>query len=327
MKNLSSLLGIILLFICLGACSKLKAQTPFDLASGNFSFSAWSAASAAGTFPPSMAFLTTNVADPKAVNLPTRNYPCIYNGTRRSRFIGLDTGGIQFLLTSSSLDTLACPPAGGIHYPYMATVVLNATGRDRMTMSFRCKVDNLSASPANDSTRMAALKLVYRLNPTDTFSAAPSGLSFQTVGRLTGEIQEYTTDLPTEFNNQSFVQIAWVYNLIPARNGTFGAGTRPYVSLDNISIASLPLSVAKKQSHLDFQVFPNPTTSSVVNLLLPETLKGQSVAYRLINAQGQLVLNQTSETPSLSLAGLPAGLYLLEAQSSYSIGRQSIVVK
>ncbi len=213
--------------------SVLFAQTnpsPFDLSSGNYSFSQWDATNAAGTFPPSMRLhmysttSTLTVVEPLVLNYEMNSdWDAAYNIASGARFIGSGVDGLSYLNTSSSFYSPT-------RFAGAAVVGLNTTNRVNIRVSW-------TGGTVVPQTRFYAIVLQYRVGTTDAWTTAIQNAT-DTVqyksNSTAGHSQAMPTfTLPSVCENQPNVQLRWRYY-----QWSTGSGSRPQLRLDEISVQS-----------------------------------------------------------------------------------------
>ncbi len=212
---------------------------PFNLGSGNFTFSHWAPTSPANTYPANMMFYFST--DPSAASYDstapgTMPWDCAYNLTSRNRITGGGDSGIFFLATSSPLwDNCASGTASNTRFVGSAVAALNATGRENIMVTFKAQTATPGDGGGGTNPRVFRIRLQYRLDTTSNFINVP-GASFYTTSPVAGDSAIITSTLPAVCNNQPLVQVRWVYYQIASGAG----GSRPRVRLDDISITSSP---------------------------------------------------------------------------------------
>jgi len=313
MKNLYTL---VLAFIL---ATVVYGQPPipnvgYNLSSGTpYSFTEWPASSTIGSYPANSTLLTTFRTQPtewatryNAPNGRVGIWLCPYNLTGRSRFVGLDSRGIQFILTGSGQNLLcntALPQDTIESRPFAFNLGLNTNNISEAVVRYTVQVTQLG-----DGTipRQASLALGYRTNLTDTFRLVPGATIFSTVGRAANDSIVSTVGLPDNLLGQDLLQLAWIYYLPTI---TDASGSRPYIRLDNISVTGTPTSVSKK-SAFQFAIAPNPSQGAV-KVTDSYNGKKQITVYNLLGAK---VAEVNSETTVTELNIQTKGLYMLEVK-------------
>jgi hypothetical protein len=204
------------LFLFLFAFSSFAQSnpTPFDLSSGNYSFTAWDAASPAATYPANMIFHRATTNDPTLTAfIAGSDYTGVYNSTSGTRMNGLGIDGFSFLNTGTAGNLGA------------AVLALDATGRQDIAVSF-------TAGTLSTSERIYAIRLQYRTSTSDVWTDVPGPIEYVVNGTVGHSDSFGPVVLPNVCNNKSGLQIRWVYHYIS------GSGTRPQLRLDDITITS-----------------------------------------------------------------------------------------
>ena len=189
------------------------APTPFDLATGDYTFSAWAASSPAGTYPVSMRLHRGPGQDPALAAEPTADYTLAYNLTSGTRINGLDADGLAFGNTGSPGDLGA------------AVVALNTTGLSNVRVAW-------TGGTVATGTRPYAIRLQYRVGASGTFVDAPGPAEY-VASASAGDSQSFSTVLPADANGKPVVQVRWKYYQTES-----GAGGRPRLRLDDITIST-----------------------------------------------------------------------------------------
>lgn len=196
-----------------------KAQTYFDLSTGNFTetFTGWTGP-ASGTNWSSVPVQTTGTI-PSATRTTTAT--TTFNGsTSTSTGIQLGTGNIMFLSTGSTDNSTA------IAYD----LNLNFLNRIAGSLSF-------DAATVFNSTggRNATLRVYYTIDGTTWTEITGANLPYVATNNVSGSATVNVT-LASALDGQSQVKLRFYYH-----NGTGGAsGSRPKISLDNVNVTSLP---------------------------------------------------------------------------------------
>ncbi|MCC5842395.1 MAG: autotransporter-associated beta strand repeat-containing protein, partial [Opitutales bacterium] len=201
---------------------------PHELSAGDFSFTAWSPDEPAGSFPPNMLFVQSNVNDPglaapllfaysiagDAHADDDANFP--YRATSRTRLNGLGDDGISFINTGRGRDL------GG------AVVSLDTTGKANVRVSF-------TGGTVMANARVYGLRLQYRVGLESAWTDVFDGESVVEYLRATdGDAEAFEAiALPAEVSDAPLVQLRWKYFHI---SGTSGA--RSMLRLDDIVVTA-----------------------------------------------------------------------------------------
>ena len=224
--------------------------TAFNLSSGNYSFTAWPGTSAAGTYPSNMSFHVANAEQTTAVtsaSTATGTFSCEYTGGA-SRFTGEDLDGFAIKRSSNGLNPADCSVtdqnvSSTYKAPLAAVVSINATGRSNITINWTGRMlSNLTyvSTGSSKQTREAAIRLQYRIGTTAAWtdvSAVSEFASFSasnTYRPLDSFVELPSITLPAACNNNSVVQVRWLYYIKSGTNGS-----RPTLGVDQIGISSI----------------------------------------------------------------------------------------
>jgi hypothetical protein len=285
-------------------CASVYAQsnpTPFDLSSGNYSFTQWDAASSPGTHPANSVFQITTVEDPGLADEPTGDWLCLYNLTARSRIIGQGTDGFSFINTTAIQDNQTrcgngVNDIGGFAGVFVAAV--NTTNRDNITVSWLNEL--LSQSTGTPTVRDWRMRLQYRVGTSAAWADVPGAGEFSSQTSTVGVDQNFgPVVLPNACNNQPVVQVRWKFY----ESATNDGGTRPEVRTDEITISSDFATGIQEVSASAFSVYPNPA-NKLVNF-------SNIISGSLFSSTGQLV-KTFSSAKTLSLEGMEAGAYFIQ---------------
>lgn len=226
----TSLVILLVLAICYTGLSQTN-PTPYDLSLGSYSFTSWSSTSAANTFPTSMRFHTTPTLDVPLTGTFDRDWTAAYNLSSNSRFVGLNADGIGFLNTSSTNT--------GQGFLGQAVLAINTINRTQIKVDWVGGFVNI----AGTSTRQYALRMQYRVGTTGSWNDVYDGsgnlaeymnTNYITMGISTPvESKSFSVILPSECDNQSNVQIRWIYYQLPG-----GSGNRPQYRLDDVVVST-----------------------------------------------------------------------------------------
>jgi hypothetical protein len=276
----------------------LSYPEPFDLSSGNFSFTQWSSDQKEYSYPENMIFLQTEASDP-ALNhellfpyfiphddyhendLSTVGFP--YNNTTRTRIAGLDDHGIAFLNTGRDRDL------GG------ALVALNTADLQNLSLSFL-------AGTLFRNERLYAFRVQYRVGTEGSFTDIRTGGSpVQYVVGNDGDVTQFDNiELPEAILGQDYVQILWRYFLFSG-----DTGPRSMLRLDDIYITRS--TGTSHEGLTDLRIY---SSDRQIHL---ENIPQKTAQLSIYNLMGQKVQNQTiqgDETISIDLSVSP-GIYIV----------------
>ncbi len=152
-------------------------------------------------------------------------------------------------------------------------------------------------------------------------------------GQLTDSVDIYLADYRFSDNSEDYILQDWTsFNLealgtvdrveiefFSTDTGQFGINTPLFFNLDNLSFMRSTSSegVAQRES---FSVYPNPVRNT---LRWKSDVKVQSIA--LYHMNGKLISQWEPTRSEFDMHSLPAGLYVIVAQTSKGVGRQVIV--
>ncbi len=165
-------------------------------------------------------------------------------------------------------------------------------------------VTKIEASPDNADQLLIT---VYSECDTCTMHVYTGLRVFQNQDTLAVEIGMYSKPSP---DNKSDYQ----YNLQKNKEFEFSDITRIQMDqiCDSISIAQGVLSNVELDGS-KIEIFPNPT-GDWLNLKFAEGIKIENL--KIINSQGQLMLEQKSEVSKLNIGTLATGVYFLELKTN-----------
>jgi hypothetical protein len=214
-RGRSFLLTLALSFLFLGA----KAQNYFDLSTGNFTetFTGWTGP-ASGTNWSSVAVQTTGTI-PSATRTTTAT--TTFNAsTSASTGMQLGTGNVMFLSTGSTDNTTSI------------AFDLNLNFLNRVAGSLSFDAATVFNSTGN---RVGSLRVYYTTNGTAWTEITGTNLPFVATNNVAQSATVNVT-LPSALDGQSQVKLRFYYH-----NGSGGTtGSRPKISLDNVTVTSLP---------------------------------------------------------------------------------------
>jgi hypothetical protein len=286
--------------------------TPFNLATGDYTFTQWDNTSAAGTYPANMIFQTTSNSNDSLGFTANLDWICSYNFTNRSRIVGQGVDGVSFKRTGSSFnnacgtDTLT-PTT--IKHPGAALLALNTAGRENIQIGWTGRMLSsftYSASGTTVQSRMHAIKLQYRIDTASSFIDVPVSSRFNCNSDATTYKPLGTNEaipavtLPTSCNNLPYMQVRWIYY-----QSIVGGGQRAELGIDDITVTStIFTSVKNTVASQNLKVYPNPSTEHVINFNKVST--GQ--IYTAIGA----VVADFNNTTKVDLTSLTNGVYFVK---------------
>lgn len=208
MKKTYLILALSLFFI-----SALFAQTNPTAVSLPFSLTSQSSS----TLPTGVAvhryssIPTTRTLSPaNGGDLPNKGSSAAYNA---GGWYHLSTDGIGLLASGSN-------PAGAV------VVAINTTGLSNIQVSWICKTIK------NQSSRDNSIALQYRVGTSGNFINVGTTNTYSSAGMANGHSSStYTETLPAGAENQSVVQVRWIY-----WESVSTSGSRDKISVDDISI-------------------------------------------------------------------------------------------
>lgn len=288
------LLGIVLCFSTIF----VKAQTnpsAYSLATGNYSFTDWASTSTAGTFPPGMVFHTflerIEQFAGSADQLPNGDWLLAYNLTSGPRINGDGANGVSFLQTGSA-------QSGNCSFVGAALLALNSTGRADIGVTYTSQV-------TGSGTRPYVLRLQYRIGSAgawvDVLTATGDRAEYNSA--LFTTAQTISAKLPLVCENQSLVQLRWLYFQVGS-----GSGSRPRIRLDDISVTSSDIAGSPTNLRV-YSVSPsNPSRNIPFGVVVRST--DAAGAPKNVASATTVTLSKVSGTGALSgtLSGvIPAG--------------------
>jgi hypothetical protein len=213
-------------FMTLSALAQTN-PTPYNLAtSGNYSMTSWPAASGAGTYPTAMVFHRLSQANPNLTSTEVANITGAYNLATKTRMNGLDANGFSFTNSNTTPDNAGYQTNRGGH----AILAINTTDRTDITISWTAGCTNLQ-------TRKYAIRAQYRVGNSGAWTDVISGGGeYNSATSGVGSTNFGPVVLPGSCDNQSVVQIRWVYYF---KSGASTNASTLFV--DDISVTSIPL--------------------------------------------------------------------------------------
>lgn len=196
----------------------------FALAGGDYVFNGWPAGSAAGTYPPSLAFETSAVADPGLGAELNGYWTNRYDLPSRSRVIGAGDDGVAFVNTSN--------PQTQNDFVTGALLALDTTGVSNVEVGW-------TAGTMVANSRVYGLRLQWRVGATGAFAdvLTPGGAPMEYVRNPTDGHTAVLAPvpLPAQAGGQPLVQLRWRYYSIPQPNDS---GPRAQLRLDDIRVTA-----------------------------------------------------------------------------------------
>lgn len=288
--------------------SAVTNPTPFDLSTGNYTFTEWSAASAAGTYPANMIFWTHAVTDPTIDVAFEEDYSCLYNLGNRSRIVGEGGNGVSFVNTGNAQYTGVCDgsnPAQSSGEELAngrngaAVLALNTTGRQNIQVAW-------TGRTIAKNNRLYALRLQYRIGDGNG-NPNVNWLDFETVSEYvandeTNHSQNLTATLPASANSKEVVQLRWVYYQHADNAAT---GSRAQLALDDITVSSdeAITSSTNLDSDNSFVMYPIPATDIV--------FFNKTLSIAIYDITGKKVL-LSENSSSINISELGAGIYFVK---------------
>lgn len=205
--------------------------TPFNLeVNGTYTFTNWAATSSAGTYPNNMIFHTlANVNSTLATATASSNVAGVYNNTgATTRMNGLDVGGFSFRNSSTTPDI-----AGYVSRRLGESVLgLNTTNRTNIQVSWK-------AGEIGSAIPVYGITCQYRIGTSGSYTTLPGALSASQYlsTNVSSSVSYGPITLPSSCDNQSVVQIRWVYHYV---SGGVGIPS-PQLFVDDITVNSIPL--------------------------------------------------------------------------------------
>ncbi|MBS1486202.1 MAG: S8 family serine peptidase [Bacteroidetes bacterium] len=179
------------------------------------------------------------------------------------------------------------------------------------------------------STRSDTVSVVVRPGPAANFST-------------TGDLKIYT---PISFNDQSTNAVSWYWDFGDNQNSTTESPTHQYTAIQNYTVkltataangctntklSSISVVTAIENFTHGFSTYPNPVTSSSLNIVIDEQDLSQT-RLLLFNSLGQIVYDQnisvegTHAEISLPFSSFPPGVYILRVQVPNKILTEKVI--
>jgi hypothetical protein len=257
---LGALIGIIIGLAVVDTAAQTN-PTPFNLAAGNYSFTAWNNTEPAGTYPASMVFhVYDQRIEPFAgliTDAPNGDWIAPYNLTGGPRINGEGANGVSFFQTGSGQSSNNCAFLGA------AVLALNTTGRVNVQTTMEMQV-------TSTGTRPYVMRLQYRYNTggtsyTNWTNAIGADGNFVELNSVTAGTANQTSTwmAPLELENRANVQLRWIY----FQDGD-GSGGRPRIRLDNITVSSDNPTASVPTALRVFQMPASPSAGVPFQMLI-----------------------------------------------------------
>ena len=280
--------------LCVAAvtASAQSNPTPFDLSGGDYSFTEWSNAEPAGTYPESMVFhvfpLRIEPFNGTIDQEPNGDWDLPYNRTSRARINGAGSGGVEFFQTSSAQSE---------HCSYLgaAVLALNTSGRVNVNVSFELDVVNTGSRPYT-------IRLQYRANPNEPWQNAlgADGDYVQHASATEGTSPKtYNWMMPLALEGEPEVQLRWLY----FQEG-FGSGGRPRMSIDDIFVTSDDPTAGAPVGLQVFSVSPQNPSRGIPFVMVVRPVDGSG---NVVNAAANTSVSLAVSAGSGSLSGSTGG--------------------
>jgi endonuclease G, mitochondrial len=238
-----------LIILCFIIASTLKAQTYFNMSTGNYSesFTAWTSPST-NSFS-SVSINTGTVPNATAITTASASFTSGTSG-------GIQSGSanIQFLSTGSTDNSSSVA----------LDLNLDFTNRNAGTISFdAATVFNTTGN------RAGSLKIYYSTNATTWTELTGTNLPY-TANNNTAKSATINVALPNTLSNQATVKLRFYYhNGGPALASP--TGSRPKISIDNLTITSTSQGISlvtspSSLSNLNYFTGSGPSTPQSYNL-------------------------------------------------------------
>jgi hypothetical protein len=294
-----------------GDCVIPTVTNPIPLAITDTSFNSvltqWDNTNPAGTYPANMALWSHATADPDLNTLFIEDWNCLYSLTARSRFTGEGVNGISMINTGNSQFTGVCDGTD----PTQVTGTTVASGRAGaivLALNTTGVVNNGSQISINwtgrtilQNFRAYGLRMQYRIgtgngNPNIDWQEFPTTEEY--ISGADNTFETKTTVLPISCNNQSVVQVRWVYYF------SSGTGARAQVALDDVSVDVATLGNQNFTSvNNEFKMYPNPVHGDKIHFNVASDVTVSDVS-------GKQVLNAKNAT-ELNVSQLNSGIYFV----------------
>ena len=289
----------------------------YILSQGPYQFNYWSKNEPAGTFPPHMLFLQSNIGDPQLndpmtdrYHIPENDYHADdqaligfpYKLTGRTRINGLGENGISFINTGRDRDLGA------------AVLALDTRGIEGIIVSW-------TGGTIIPNARVCAIRMQYKIGPEGQFVDVLDDNGI-VVEYMRSDVAEHEShfgpiELPAQADNQEYVQLRWKYYYTGTQLDA-DHGRRDMLRLDNIEVTSTSLSTG--QMHIPsnipelFQNYPNPASGNTsISFMLPEPMKVIISLYDVMGKKKETIADRFfpagSHTLPVHIEGFSSGIY------------------
>jgi uncharacterized repeat protein (TIGR02543 family) len=293
----------------------------YRLANGSYTFSYWDAHEPEQRFPPSMVFQQSAINDPLLADemthpyyIPAGEYHPDDNGsvgfpyrlTRRTRINGLYDQGISFINTGRNRDLGA------------ALLAIDTRGLEDITVSWTC-------GTVLPNSREYAIILQYRIGHEGDFINATDSLgNYLIYNRNENVGHEHVFGphtLPSEFNNQPYIQLRWKYYYTGIQSDP-NSGQRDELRLDDIHVSTLTMNIPEiygqtyKVPVLE-QNYPNPfSVNTTIKYHLPASGHAHLAVYSYTGKKVADIVDKVHASGSYEVTvnadQLSSGLYFLQ---------------
>ncbi len=282
----------------------------FNLSSGSYSMMMWDSLAAPGTYPANMMFHVTNdIAAPRTLLPLINDWTCSYNVPTRPRINGLDSMGIGFVNTGSPqydfCDTLTAAITQNI-FVGASVLALKTTGMGNMTLSFNAGQVSRDTAVANPVKREYSLRAQWRTDTNAAYQDFSPAVAYTTTGRMAGDLQSFSTPLPTAMNNKPYVQVRWLYH---SENIGGASGQRPAIRMDNVTVSGMPQGVSNVNLNGTQTAYPNPLNAGET-LSFKEAFTGD-----IYDGFGRKIATLRNAT-QCATSGWASGIYYLKSTNN-----------
>lgn len=196
----------------------------YQLINCKYKMSSWSANTSSGTFPAHMRLVYMQNVDPSLSSGIAGNVNGVYNFTSKTRINGLNSKGIAFINTNSTVPNLGFPNGrlGG------AILALNTSGIDSIKISFKTRTISSGA-------RKYAIGLQYREGDLIDFEDFDVPINYASSTTVNDSMTFTNIFLPDSLLNKPYIQLLWRYYY----TGVGTTGSRDQLAIDDIVIDAI----------------------------------------------------------------------------------------